>query len=122
MVRVHDKIRDGEKMFKYFNQRQWYFSNNKLLQLEKHLNDIDKQRFVINMNEIQDFQSYVDNIMFITKTRTFNESTKSIHSAKKNVKDVSLLLNLFLSQFRYSLQNFVIIIFDFINFQIVCFR
>ena len=86
MVRVHDKIRQGEKLLAYFTQGQWGFVNDNLNQLEKLLNDTDKQIFTTNMNEIVDLPSYFDDIMFSIKARMFNEDMERIDYAKRKLK------------------------------------
>ena len=88
MVRVHDRIRHGEKMLAYFTQRQWFFVHDKLIQLETLLNDDDKQIFNINMKEIKDLQSYSDDIILMAKSYLFKEdvSAAGISKAKRTIK------------------------------------
>ena len=75
-------------MLAYFTQRQWFFIHDKLLKLETLLNDEDKKIFILNMKEIDDFQSYIDDILLIAKTHLFKEDTSAagISKAKRMVK------------------------------------
>ena len=73
-------------MLAYFNQGEWSFVHDKLIALEKRLNDADKLHFSTNMNEIRNLQSYLDDVMFVIKVYAFKEDIKGINNAKRNLK------------------------------------
>ncbi|XP_065213224.1 putative fatty acyl-CoA reductase CG5065 isoform X2 [Planococcus citri] len=98
LVRIQDKVRDGEKVLAYFTHNQWTFAYDKKLQIEKLLNNTDKQLFPINTEVVDDVQSYLDNALLGTKLYLFNEKLENIDAARKTVKimyvvdKISLLL------------------------------
>ncbi|XP_065216395.1 putative fatty acyl-CoA reductase CG5065 [Planococcus citri] len=83
VVRVHDKLRQGEKVLRFFTQQQWTFLHDKVLQIEGLLNDADKRIFPINMNIIMDIQKYAENATIGVKIFIFKEDMKNLNTAKK---------------------------------------
>lgn len=83
LVRVHDKLRQGEKVLRYFTQQQWIFLHDKILQIEKQLNDADKKIFMTNMGAATDLQGYADNTIIGVKVFLFNEDMKMLDRAKR---------------------------------------
>ena len=83
LVRVHDKLRQGEKVLRYFSQQQWVFLHDKLLQLENIMNDVDRRIFYVNMKFVKDPQDYVDNAIIGTKIYILKESMSTLNKAKR---------------------------------------
>ncbi|XP_065216399.1 putative fatty acyl-CoA reductase CG5065 [Planococcus citri] len=83
LVRVHDKLRQGEKVLRYFSQQQWTFLHDNILQVDKLLSDADKQIFPVNMNVVKDTQIYVDNSVIGAKLFIFKEDMNTLNSAKR---------------------------------------
>ena len=86
LVRVHDKLRQGIQVLKYFTQHQWTFLHDKMLHVEQSLNEADKHIFPVSMKEIRNFQAYLDNIQIADKIYFFKEDAKTLDKAKKILK------------------------------------
>ncbi|XP_065213070.1 putative fatty acyl-CoA reductase CG5065 [Planococcus citri] len=100
LVRLHDRIRLGEKILIYFTRRQWTFVHDKLLQLEERLNDTDKQLFLINTRHIKDYQNYMDDIVLATKVYTFKENLKDNDKAKRTL-NIMYVVDIIVQVLRY---------------------
>ncbi|XP_065212415.1 putative fatty acyl-CoA reductase CG5065 [Planococcus citri] len=86
LINIHDRIHQAENLLTYFTRKQWIFVHDKVLQLEQILNDTDRKLFPVNMKDISDFQSYMDDILVSCKTRIFKEDMKMIGKAKRTLK------------------------------------
>lgn len=73
-------------MLTYFTQRRWSFAHDNVLQLEKLLNDTDKQIFTVNMNEITNLEDYFDKLGATCKVHVLKEDLNRIDDARKLTK------------------------------------
>ncbi|XP_065216397.1 putative fatty acyl-CoA reductase CG5065 [Planococcus citri] len=84
LIRTHDKLRQGEKVLRYFSQQQWAFLHDKLLNIEGLLNNADNRIFPINMNVEPDTVRYTENATIGVKVFIFKEDMKNLDNARRN--------------------------------------
>ncbi|XP_065220769.1 putative fatty acyl-CoA reductase CG5065 [Planococcus citri] len=125
MVRSHDKLRQGERVLRYFTQQKWEFRNDHLLQLDEQLNEVDKKKFIFNMSRQGDVIAYMKNAVLGSKIYIFKEDVKNMDRAKRTAnimyaldriafifkfyilwKIITLVFNMFLSAIEWYQNSF----------------
>lgn len=83
MVRVVQKMQQGENVLRFFARRQWRFDNDKLLQINDAMSEADKQLYPITMEQLTDEQEYMDQSTLVARKYLLKEDPSSIPFARK---------------------------------------
>lgn len=82
MVRVQKKVTQGQKVLQYYTTREWNFKHDNFLQLKEEMNDVDSEKFYIDLNKI-DLNAYMENYILGIRKYLVNESADTLPKARK---------------------------------------
>lgn len=72
-------------MLQYFTMRKWDFTNHRMLALNECLNDVDREEFDMNFENL-DVELYFENSILGARQYCLKEDPASIPKARRTLK------------------------------------
>lgn len=85
MVNTHRRIENGLKVLTYYTTRPWHFQNKKLYEIYDSLDEVDKQLFYTNRDDI-DKETFMLNYVLGTRKYCAKEDMSTLPKARKLLK------------------------------------
>lgn len=85
MVNVQKRISQGLKVLQYYTTRDWVFKNENFLKLHEEMNEIDKEKFCVDLKQV-DTTEYLRNYILGTRHFLLKEKPESLPKARAMLK------------------------------------
>lgn len=84
-VRLCNKMQRGMKSLEYFTTHQWTWENQNVVQLEKSMDDTDREIFYFNLESL-DWQNFILYYVLGTRHYVLKQDPKSIPACRRKLK------------------------------------
>jgi len=85
LCRVQRRVQKGFEVFEYYANNQWDFDNANVLHLRSLVNDIEKEKYAIQDDDI-DLYEYFEHCIHAARLYILKESDESIPAARRHMK------------------------------------
>lgn len=84
-MKVQKRVSQGLKVLQYYTTRDWVFKNENFLNLQHEMNEVDKEKFCVDLSKI-DIKTYLRNYIIGTRHFLLKEKPESLPKARALLK------------------------------------